>query len=302
VTVALGTVHATGGGVYRVALDGGPVVDAALRGRVKREERTGERIVIGDRVRVEEADGTFVVEAVEPRSRQVVRRGPGGHGAKVVAANVDTLITVMAARSPDPSPEAIDRMLVIAEANDVRAVLVLNKIDLEGATEVAQPLAELYRSIGYPVHLVSARSGSGMDELRAELCRGTSALVGPSGAGKSSLLNVLEPGLLLRTGGLSGRSDRGRHTTVSARLIPLSCGGAVADTPGFGDVGVWGVPVDELCRCFPDLDQHVDGCRFRRCSHTQEPGCAVLEALAEGALAASRYQSYLTLRGEAVDS
>jgi ribosome biogenesis GTPase len=271
-----------------------------MRGRIKREERTGDRVVIGDRVRVNEVDGTFVIEAVEPRSRQVVRRGPGGHGAKVVAANIDVLVTVMAARSPDPSPEAIDRLLVIAEANGLRAVLVLNKLDLDEAASTARPLAELYRSIGYPVHLVSARSGAGLEELRRELCHGISALVGPSGAGKSSLLNVLEPGLLLRTGGLSSRSERGRHTTVSARLIPLSCGGTVADTPGFGDVGVWGVSADELVECFPELRGREESCRFRRCSHVQEPGCAVREALAAREVAESRYRSYLTLRREAL--
>lgn len=294
-----GTVHETGGGVYRVALDEGQVVDASLRGRVKREGRTGDKVVIGDRVRVEEVDGAFVVEAVEPRSRQVVRRGPGGRGAKVVAANVDALVTVMAARSPDPRLEAIDRLFVIAEANGLRAVLVLNKVDLEDAALTAQPVAELYRSIGYPVHLVSARSGMGLEELRAELCHGTSALVGPSGAGKSSLLNVLEPGLLLRTGGLSSRTERGRHTTVSARLIPLSCGGTVADTPGFGDVGVWGVSADEVASCFPELRELSDDCHFRNCSHVQEPGCVVREALEAGRLAPSRYESFLTLRREA---
>jgi ribosome biogenesis GTPase len=296
----LGTVHATGGGVYRVALDTGAVVDAALRGRVKREERTGDKVVIGDRVRVEELDGTFVVEEVEPRRHQIVRRGPGGRGAKVVAANVDVLVTVMAARSPEPNLEAIDRLLVIAEANDLRAVLVINKLDLESAVQAAEPVAQLYRSIGYPVHLVSARSGLGLDELRAELCRATSAMVGPSGAGKSSLLNVIEPGLVLRTGELSRRSERGRHTTVSARLIPLSCGGAVADTPGFGDVGVWGVEADEVIACFPDIRDRVEGCRFRRCSHVHEPDCAVREALEAGELAPSRYQSFLTLRAEAL--
>jgi ribosome biogenesis GTPase len=188
---------------------------------------------------------------------------------------------------------------VIAEANDLHAVLVLNKLDLEGAAQAAEPVAALYRSVGYPVYLVSARSGRGLDELRAELCRATSALVGPSGAGKSSLLNILEPGLLLRTGGLSRRNERGRHTTVSARLIPLSCGGAVADTPGFGDVGVWGVDADELVACFPDI-RDLDECRFRRCSHVQEAGCALREAVEDGTLAPSRYRSFLTLRGEAI--
>jgi ribosome biogenesis GTPase len=258
--------------------------------------------VIGDRVRVEERGDAHAIEEVEPRATQVARRGPGGRKAKVVAANLDRLVIVMAARSPDPLPESIDRLLVVAEADGLAGALVLNKLDLEGAREAALALAQIYRPAGYEVLPVSARTGEGLPELRAVLCRGTSALVGPSGTGKSSLLNVLEPGLGLRTGELSRRGERGRHTTVSARLIRLSCGTAVADTPGFGDVGVWGVGVEELQRCFPEFRPLLDSCRFRRCAHVHEPDCAVRRALEEGHIATSRYQSYLALREEAVQA
>ena len=295
-----GTVYATGGGIYRVQLDDGPMVEAVLRGRLKVEARTGDRVVIGDRVRVEESAGTHAIEEVEPRTRQVVRRGPGGRKAKVIAANLETLVIVMAARAPDPLPEAIDRLLVIAEADGLAGVLVLNKLDIEGARETARALADVYRLAGYDALLVSARTGEGLQELRDVLCRGTSALVGPSGTGKSSLLNVLEPGLGLRTGELSRRGERGRHTTVSSRLIRTSCGTAVADTPGFGDVGVWGVGAEELQHCFPEFRPLLDGCRFRRCAHVHEPGCAVRAALEEGRLAATRYASYVSLREEAL--
>jgi ribosome biogenesis GTPase len=285
--------------VYRVALDEGPEVDAVLRGRLKLEARTGDRVIIGDRVRVEPAADAFTIEEVEPRVRQVVRRVPGGRRAKAIVANLDTLVVVMAARAPDPQPDSIDRLLAIAESDSIEAVLVLNKVDLPGARERAEQLVALYRRVGYEVHAVSAASGEGMPGLREVLCRGSSALVGPSGAGKSSLLNALEAGLELRTGEISRRGERGRHTTVSSRLIRTSCGTAVADTPGFGDVGVWGVTPEELEECFREFRPLLDQCRFRRCAHVHEPGCAVREALADGRIAPSRYQSYVTLRTEA---
>ena len=294
-----GTVHGTGGGSYRIAIDDGPVVDATLRGRLKLEDRTGDRVVIGDRVRLAEVSGGFAIETVEPREREIVRRTPGRRTAKVVAANLDSLVVVVAARDPEPRPEGIDRLLVIAEANGVEGVLAVNKVDLPEAREVAERLALIYRAAGYPVHLVSARSGEGLDGLKALLCRGSSAMVGPSGSGKSSLLNVLEPGLALRTGELS-RVQRGRHTTVSSRLIPLACGGLVADTPGFSDVGIWDIPGERLESCFPEFEPLLPACRFRGCRHLKEPGCAVLEAVAEGVVPRSRYESYRVLREESL--
>ncbi|NIP59617.1 MAG: ribosome small subunit-dependent GTPase A, partial [Gemmatimonadetes bacterium] len=275
-----GTVRRTGGGVYRVALEDGRVVDASIRGRLKRESRTGERVVIGDRVRVEEAPGgIFTVEEVLPRDTQIVRRGPGGRKAKVVAANVGRLVAVAAARRPEPSRRTIDRLLVIGESHDLEALLVINKVDLESATEVVDRLASVYRPIGYRVIPTSAVSGRGVDELAEVLCSGTSALVGPSGVGKSSLLNRVQPGLELRTGELSRDRRRGRHTTVNARLLELECGGLVADTPGFGDIGIWGVDPEGLDRCFPEIRRLLGACRFRGCTHVHEPDCAVRGAV-----------------------
>ena len=294
-----GTVHGTGGGIYRVALEGGATVEATLRGRLKLEDRTGDRVVIGDRVRLAEVGDGYAIEAVEPREREIVRRTPGRQKAKVVAANLDTLVVVVAARDPEPRPESIDRLLVIAEANGVVGVLAVNKVELPGAREAAEELAGIYRPAGYPVHLVSARSGEGLASFSDLLCRVSSALVGPSGSGKSSLLNVIEPGLALRTGELS-RVRRGRHTTVSSRLIALSCGGLVADTPGFSDVGLWDVPGERLEGCFPEFEPHLGSCRFRGCRHLKEPDCAVLSAVDEGTIAPSRYQSYRALREESL--
>jgi len=296
------TVYATGGGVYGLRLDDGAMVEAGLRGRVKMERRTGDKVVIGDRVYAVRSEGAWSVDSVAPRDSEVVRRGPGGRAAKVVAANVDRVFAVVAAREPDMTFSLVDRLLVIAEASGLHSVLVVNKVDLEGGAERAAEAERIYGPLGYRVVAVSAALGTGMDRLRSEMCRGVSALMGPSGAGKSSLLNALHPALDLRTADVSRKTARGRHTTVSSRLIPLECGGVVADTPGFGDVGLWGVASDEVAACFPEIAALEEECRFRGCSHLREPDCAVLLAVAEGTIAPTRYESYVRLREEAAEA
>jgi ribosome biogenesis GTPase len=156
--------------------------------------------------------------------------------------------------------------------------------------------------VGYQVLRTSAKTGEGLDDLRAECCSGSSALIGPSGAGKSSLLNALEPALALRTGELSRATKAGRHTTVGSRMIPLACGGVVADTPGFSDIGLWSVDARDVADCFPEFRAHAELCRFRGCSHLHEPGCAVREALAAGEVTEDRYRSYAALHQEAVEA
>lgn len=295
------TVYATGGGTYRLRLDDGSMVDAGLRGRVKMERRTGDKVVIGDRVAAVRSDEAWLVDAVAPRDSEIVRRGLGGRIAKVVAANVDRVFAVVAARDPDVTFALVDRLLVVAESSGLHPILVVNKVDLDGGAAKAAELAALYGPLGYRVLAVSAADGSGMDDLRREISHGTSALMGPSGAGKSSLLNALHPELDLRTGDLSRKTGRGRHTTVSSRLIPLECGGVVADTPGFGDVGLWGVASEDVSACFPEIADLEDTCRFRGCAHLREPDCAVLDAVEGGAVAVSRYESYVRLREEALE-
>lgn len=296
-----GVVVGSGGGGYRVLLEDGAEVQAVLRGRLKREARVGDRVVIGDRVRVARAEAgageaSWVVEEVEARESQIVRRGPTDRRPKVIAANVDRMLAVMAARDPEPRLDQLDRLLVIAESNDVPPVVVINKVDLPEAERFVEKVRGIYREAGYPVLAVSAESGEGLEELDRLLSQGTLALIGASGVGKSSLLNALAPELELRTGELSRKVRRGKHTTVSSRLIRLPSGGLVADTPGFGDVGVWGVAPEEVEGCFPEVRSRSGECRFRGCSHLAEPGCAVLEAVEAGEVARSRWESYAALR------
>lgn len=300
-----GVVYGTGGGVYRVRLDDGTFVNASLRGRLKQEARAGSRVVVGDEVDVASSapdrsgDPDWVIERVHARRSRIVRRsGPGRH-PKIVAANVDRLVVVIAAAEPDPRREVIDRLLVLAESDQVPVVLVITKIDLPMARESAAALASVYRGAGYDVIESSVETGEGLDGIRERIREGTSALVGPSGVGKSTLLNALEPSLDLRTGELSRKLRRGRHTTVSSRLIDLPGGGRVADTPGFAEVGVWGVDPTEMDLCFPELRARRDACRFRGCTHLHEPGCAVIEAVEAGEIDPGRHEVYALLRDEA---
>jgi len=295
-------VYGSEGGTYRVRLESGGETEASLRGRLKHQGRGGDKVVVGDEVEVMvDSEGSVTIEKVHPRRSQVVRRGPGGGRPKIVAANVDRLVVVVAATHPEPRQALVDRLLVIGEANGLEPVLVLNKADLRDVEDPAgvADLLALYRRLGYEVLLTSAKDGRGLELLKEILCRGTSALVGPSGVGKSSLLNAIQPGLDLRIGELSQRRGRGRHTTVSGRLIPLDCGGRVADTPGVSDVGVWGVEPRGLEGCFPEFASLRDQCRFRGCTHLHEPGCRVQEALEEGEIDPGRMASYRTLMGEA---
>ena len=295
-----GRVLAAAGGVYDVELASGEVVPASLRGRIKQQARTGDRVVAGDVVEIaRDGSGGATIEVVQPRVSELARRAPGrSRGAKVLVANPDQLVAVFALTHPAPNPRLLDRFLVTAEVNRLPAVVVVNKAELPEAA-AALPLFEPHRLAGYPVIRTSAKTGEGLDELRAVLCGNTSVLAGPSGVGKSTLLNAIEPGLSLRVGEVSDVVGKGRHTTVTARLIPLGCGGYVADTPGLRELGLWAVDAAMLADAFPEFREPAEQCRFApSCSHSHEPGCGVLDAVREGTIAKARHESYLALLEE----
>jgi ribosome biogenesis GTPase / thiamine phosphate phosphatase len=288
------------GGVYDVELADGTVAEASLRGRLKLQQRTGDRVVAGDIVTLDrQSDGSLTIESVLPRRSEIARRAPGhGRKAKVIVANIDRMIIVFAAASPTPNRRLLDRFLVLAEANEVEPFLVLNKAELVSDDEAATFLAP-YVAAGYRTLLASAKTGTGLDELRALLCSGESVIAGPSGVGKSTLVNAVQPGLGLRVGEVSEAVNKGQHTTVTAQLIPLECGGYVADTPGLRELGLWRMDPADLAWCFPEFRSLVDECRFgSSCSHTHEPSCAVHEAATAGAIDAERYHSYRALYDE----
>jgi ribosome biogenesis GTPase len=288
-----GLVLAREGGKFRVATEQGDLI-AILRGKAKRDRY--DRVVVGDRVMLDAGDdhGTLGIVAVRPRRNLLERRTPSGRGNRPVAANLDRVFVVTAAADPHPVPQLIDRLCAIAEANEIPVAVVVNKCDLASA----DGLVARYRKAGYEVFPVSARSGAGLDLLFAELRERESLLTGASGVGKSTILNRLQPGLTLRTAEVSQKNRRGKNTTVGAVLVPLSGGGWLVDTPGFSEVGLWGIEPRELARCFPEMRAQIDRCKFADCTHRTEPGCAVRRAAETGVIAPDRYESYLVLQEE----
>jgi ribosome biogenesis GTPase / thiamine phosphate phosphatase len=290
-----GLVIRTESGFHQVKVDDRVIVCRAPK-RLLRGERTATTaVVIGDRARVHALpDLTGTIEEVLERKNQLIRAATGGSRYQdVIAANLDLLIIVQSMRTPDLDPGTLDRFLVLAEAAEIPALIVLNKVDLDAEDDV-EAVVSLYRAAGYPVIPTSARSGSGLEDLRAVLGGGINALVGPSGAGKSTLLNRLRPGLALRTGDVSVATGRGKHTTTTAELIPFM-NGYVADTPGLGELSMPEVEHEDVGYLFPEFRPYIGNCRFSDCTHREENGCEVRAALEHGEIAPERYASYLSV-------
>jgi len=312
-----GVVLSGTGGVWRVRRDDDLVVEASLRGRVKKASAglrsDGSRrrdtissaadtlkLAIGDRVVLEQDDsGATAISLILPRRSRLARRAPGGgQGERIVAANVDQVVVVFAAANPEPHPRMLDRFLVIAEANDLAARIVINKVELVGGVDAARVRWRDYERAGYTVHYTSVKQREGLEALHDALAGQVSVLTGPSGVGKSSLLNAMFAGLDLRVGEISESVNKGRHTTVGGYLHPLPGGGYVADTPGLREVGMWALSPTELDQCFPELRPFLSECRFADCRHSVEPGCAVREAVDRGEVSKARYESFIKLRDE----
>ena len=288
--------------MWRVLGADGTTYESVMRGRLKQGNL---KLAVGDEVELEQADrgDGLVISAIQPRRSKLARRTPGGgHGERIVVANVDQVVVVFALVKPAPHPRMLDRFLVIAEANDLVARIVVNKVDLASEAAAEAQFGDYVRA-GYPVHLTSTKEGGrGLPALHDALQGRTSVLTGPSGVGKSSLMNALYPGLDLRVGEISESVNKGRHTTVGAWLHPLPDGGFVADTPGLREIGMWGLDPGQLDTCFPEFRPLTPQCRFADCTHTVEPGCAVLEAIALGTVSASRHESYVKLRDELAEA
>lgn len=291
-------------GFYTVETAEGLVV-CQLPGRLKRERQATDLVTVGDKVTFSlNSDGTGTIESIQER-HSVLSRARTAAGARqitsdreqVLVANLDQIIIVEAMVNPAPSLRKLDRFLVVAEINELPAIICVNKIDLS-SLETAQKLFAVYEKIGYPVLYTSPKTGVGIDRLHEQLKGKISVLTGSSGVGKSSLLNAIQPGLGLKISAVSEATGKGMHTTRYAEMFPLPGGGYVADTPGIRGLALFDVEPTELDGYFREIAPLVAQCQFSDCTHRHEPGCAVVAAAKKGDISPDRYDSYLRLREE----
>ena len=271
---------------------------AQLRGKLKQGQKTGDLIAVGDRVNISlQEDGSAMIEQIEERRSRFSRLAPTPRGEyeQIIIANPDQVVLVFSCTNPEPRMRMLDRFLVIAEEQQIPAMIVANKIDLV-SWRVRRELFGHYPHLGYPVIYTSAKKRKGIMKLRRHLRGKISVLIGPSGTGKSSLLNAIQPGLGLRVNHISQATGKGRHTTAVRAMFPLDGGGYVADTPGLKALSLWDIEPEELDGYFPEIRPLVPHCQYSSCTHMQEPGCAVITAVEQGKVHPERYESYIRLR------
>jgi ribosome biogenesis GTPase / thiamine phosphate phosphatase len=289
-----------------------PTADpGSLHQRVQKVVELDHRdpIAVGDEVRYISAEGGkgLIIEIL-PRRNKLTRRSavpkPLHHGAhpfeQVIVTNVDQVVAIMAAAQPAPKWNLLDRYLAGAEAGDMEALICITKLDLleDPERDELQAGLEDYQRIGYAHVLTSAITGEGFDSLRQALIGKTSVMVGKSGVGKTALLNKLQPELGLKVKEVNQITGKGRHTTTNLEMFPLDLGGAIVDTPGTREFGLW-KNEDNLALFFPEMRPYVGKCRFRLdCQHDEEPGCAIRKAVMDGKISPRRYQSFMQLRLE----
>ena len=287
-----------------VRLDDGNTVNCKMRGVLRLKGlRCTNPVAVGDRVQVEDKGGDApVVGDIESRRNYIIRRSSNlSKEFQIIAANLDQAVLVATLTNPVTSTTFIDRFLATAEAYQVPAVLVFNKIDLLDTDQWREQLNELktlYESIGYPIVTMSAATGEGADTLCEQLAGKMSLLSGNSGVGKSSIINLLVPDAHVRVGDVSHTHHKGMHTTTFSELLDLPAGGAIIDTPGVKAFGTIDFERAEVAHYFPEIFRISDDCRFNNCTHTHEPGCAVLEAVEQRKIALSRFTSYLSILDE----
>lgn len=297
-----GLVYKSTGSWYILRDPSGRSWNARTKGVLKLEDITSTNpVAVGDWVDFEiesDAQNTALIDQILPRHNYINRQSPRHkHQHHIVAANLNQTVLVVTIREPRTSQGFIDRFLVAAEMYHVKPVLVFNKSDLYLVKELQlfEALRDMYQPLGYPVLLVSAEKQEGLAELNIVLKDKTTLLSGHSGVGKSSLLNVLFPGMNRKTQDVSGWSGKGQHTTTFAEMFDLPQGGKIIDTPGMREFGIVDLSKQELSHYFPEMKNRIQNCQFNNCLHSNEPGCAIKDAVNQGLIHEDRYVSYRTI-------
>lgn len=288
------------GSWYTVKTDEGNIVESKIKGNFRLKGiRSTNPVAVGDRVEIiRNQEGTAFINSIEDRRNYIIRKSQNlSKQSHIIAANVDQAFLLVTINHPQTSTTFIDRFLASAEAYSVPVILVFNKTDLLSEDELRyqQMMINLYETVGYKCCAISAETGEGVDELRSLLIGKTTLLSGNSGVGKSTLINRIIPGANLRTSEISDSHNTGMHTTTFSEMLELEGGGYIIDTPGIKGFGTFDMEPEEISSYFKEIFRFSKDCRFNNCTHTHEPGCAVLKALDEHYIAESRYQSYLSM-------
>ncbi len=296
-----GLVTKSTGSWYQVLDEQGNRYECRIKGKFRTHGiKTTNPIAVGDRVEFEIEQGlqSAIITKLEPRKNYIIRRSVNlSKQTQIIGANLDQAFLVVTLASPPTSTGFIDRFLVTAEAYHIPASLVFNKLDLfsEEGLEILAEYIAIYEELGYTCYTVSALEKKNIDDLNEALKDKITLISGHSGVGKSTLINAIIPGLELKTGMISDWSDKGKHTTTFAEMIDLPFGGKLIDTPGIRELGIVDIEPQELSHYFPEMRKLLNQCKFHNCRHINEPGCAVLDALDNGEIEPSRYDSYLSI-------
>ena len=288
------------GSWYTVKTDDGQLIESKIKGNFRLKGiRSTNPVAVGDHVEIiTNQEGTAFISAIEDRRNYIIRKSPNlSKQSHILAANVDQALLVVTVNYPQTSTTFIDRFLASAEAYSVPVVLVFNKHDLLSEEELhyEKMMCTLYETVGYKCVEISAETGEGVEQLFPILKDKISLLSGNSGVGKSTLINRLIPHASQRTAEISDAHNTGMHTTTFSEMIELSDGGYLIDTPGIKGFGTFDIEKEELTSYFKEIFHFSKDCRLSNCTHTHEPGCAVIKAVEDHFIAASRYQSILSM-------